>query len=45
MDISLCEKIKACYLAYINEDNIYKKAYYLELLKKYLDEEDELHNG
>ena len=34
-----------CDSPYINQENIYKKAYYLELLKKYLDEEDESHNG
>ncbi len=44
MDISIDEKIKACYLAYINEENVYKKVYYLELLRKYLDEKEEIHD-
>lgn len=45
MEVTLCEKIKACYLAYINEKNLYKKIYYFDLLKSYLAEEEDINNG
>lgn len=45
MNINIYDKIRACYLAYINEKDLNKKLYYLKVLKEYLNEEKELHNG
>ncbi len=45
MNINLYDKIRACYLAYINEKNKLKKLYYFELLKQYILKEKELNNG
>ena len=42
MDENLYDEIRACYLAYVNEKNITKKMYYLELLKEYIRKEKEL---
>lgn len=45
MDENLYDETRACYLAYVNEKNITKKMYYLELLKEYIRKEKELSNG
>ncbi len=45
MNINIYDKIRACYLAYINENDLNKKLYYLKILKDYLNKEKELHNG
>lgn len=45
MNENIYDELRACYLAYINEKNITKKAYYLELLKDYIRKEKELNNG
>lgn len=45
MNISIYDKIRACYLAYINENDNIKKMFYFDLLKKYFAEEKELRDG
>lgn len=45
MNISIYDKIRACYLAYINEKNDIKKMIYFDLLKKYFIEEKEIRDG
>lgn len=43
--ISIYDKIRACYLTYINEKDVNKRFVYLKILKSYLMKEKELHNG
>lgn len=45
MNINIYDKIRACYLAYINEKDNIKKMFYFDLLKKYFEEEKVLKNG